>query len=124
MRKNVIFLFLFVVLISGCRIMSVDSQDLTENYYPAKRSPDDVLYFESVDRPRKVIATVRVNAERNQEINDILQKMKREAAILGGDAITDLRTNAGGLWKKLPGQKFVGNAYVRANYTASVVIFE
>lgn len=47
--------------------------------------------------------------------------MKREAAILGGDAITDIQSDATGTWKRLPIQKTIGNAYVRSNYTAEVV---
>ena len=124
MSQKIFILMMFVFLASGCSIISVDSKDLTEDYYPSKRSKDDVVYLEQVDKPHKAIATVIVNAERNQRINDVIEKMKYEAAILGGDAITDLKTNAGGIWKKLPAQKFVSNGYVRANFTASVVIFQ
>ncbi len=124
MSKNVIFLIMFVFLASGCSIMSVDSKEMTENFYPSKPSKDVVVYLEEVNQPHKIIATVTVNTERNQRVSDVIEKMKYEAAILGGDAITDLRTDAGGIWKKLPVQKLVSNGYVRARFTASVVIFQ
>ena len=124
MIKNVIFLIMFVFLASGCSIISVDSKEMTEDIYPSKSSKDQVVYLEEVNQPHKVIATVVVNTERNQRVSDVIEKMKYEAAILGGDAITDLRTDAGGIWKKLPVQKFVSNAYVRASFTASVVVFQ
>ena len=124
MSQKIFILMMFVFLASGCSIISVDSKDLTEDYYPSKRSKDDVVYLEEVNRPHKIIATVTVNTERNQRVNDVIEKMKYEAAILGGDAITDLKTDAGGIWKKLPAQKLMSNAYVRANFTASVVIFQ
>ena len=115
---------MFVFLASGCSIISVDSKEMTEDIYPSKSSKDQVVYLEEVNQPHKVIATVVVNTERNQRVSDVIEKMKYEAAILGGDAITDLRTDAGGIWKKLPVQKFVSNAYVRASFTASVVVFQ
>jgi hypothetical protein len=50
--------------------------------------------------------------------------MKREAAMLGGDAITNIQQYAGGIWKKIPPQKLLGNAYIRANFTATVVAYQ
>ena len=124
---NKIYSLIFIVLLTaGCSIYSVDSQSLTEEFYPSKSSANDVVYLETVTQPHEVIATVVVNTERRQQqkMEDVIEKMKREAAILGGDAITDIKTNAGGTWKKLPAQKLIGNAYVRANFSASVVVFK
>ena len=56
------------------------------------------------------------------KIKEGIEKMKSEAAILGGEAITDIQSDATGLWKRLPAQRTIGNAYVRANFTASVVV--
>ncbi len=50
--------------------------------------------------------------------------MKREAAILGADAITNIQSDATGAWKKLPAQEVVGNGYVRANFTATAIVFK
>jgi len=84
----------------------------------------DVVFLEKSDRPCEVIGYVNVNAERRQLFSEVLEKMKREAAIMGGDAITDLRSDATGQWKRLPAQQIIGNAYVRANFTVSVIIFK
>jgi hypothetical protein len=97
---------------------------VSETFYPAKNT-EDVVYLESVDREHEVIGTVIVNGERKQRnMDDVIQKMRREAAILGGDAITNIQSDATGVWKKLPAHETLKNAYVRANYTASVVVFK
>lgn len=124
MIKNVVALIAFVLLTSSCSIYHIHSVDSTDNYYPSK-SAGEVAYLEEIDEDYAIIGTVTVNGERKQRsIDDILVKMKREAAILGGNAITDIQSDATGVWKRLPVQQTIGNAYVRANYTASVVIFE
>jgi len=116
----VLFLSLFV---SGCSIYHVDSVDTTEDYYPSKQTANEVVYLETVDKPHQVIAQVVVNTERRKTINEVLGKIKREAAILGGDAITNIRTDASGGWRKLPAQELIGNGYIRANFTADVVVY-
>ena len=97
---------------------------LFRSYYPSKKSASEVAYLEKITTPHDIIGYVTVNTERRQQIEDVLEKMKREAAILGADAITDIQTNASGQWKKLPGQALLGNAYIRANFTATAVIFK
>ena len=123
--KHYPFLFLFLILLlSSCSFYRVDSENTSEEYWPPKNSLKDVIYLEKIDRPHKVIGIVKVNAERRQSIEDVIEKMKYEAAILGGDAITDIRENATGTWKKLPAQKILGNAYIRAEFSATVVLWE
>jgi hypothetical protein len=124
MTKKIVALITFVLLTSSCMVYHVTSVDSGDSVYPAK-SAEEVVYLEEIDETHEVIGTVTINGERKQrDIDDILNKMKREAAILGGDAITDIQSDATGVWKRLPVQQTVGNAYVRANYTASVVVFK
>lgn len=123
MKKNIILWAALLFLTSACSIYHIDSEETTTNFYPSKSSPDQVKYVENVYQPYEVIGTVTVNAERSRAMNEVIEKLKKEAAILGGDAITDVKTNASGTWKKLPPQKFLGNAYIRANTTATVVVF-
>ena len=124
MTKTIAALITVVLLTSSCSIYHINSVDSGSTYYPAK-SADEVVYLEEIDEGHDIIGTVTINAERKQrDINDIIVKMKREAAILGGDAITDIQSDASGVWKRLPVQQAIGNAYVRANYTASVVVFK
>ena len=121
--KKLFFIALSCFL-SACSLYHVSSEDSTDNYYPSKQSPQEIVFLEAVNKPHEVIGVVTVNAERRQALNEILAKMKREAAILGGDAITDIRTDASGEWKNLPAQKLIGNAHVRANYSANVIVFK
>ncbi|MCK5180228.1 MAG: hypothetical protein KAR32_11920, partial [Candidatus Omnitrophica bacterium] len=107
MIKNVVALIAFVLLTSSCSIYHIHSVDSTDNYYPSK-SAGEVAYLEEIDEDYAIIGTVTVNGERKQRsIDDILVKMKREAAILGGNAITDIQSDATGVWKRLPVQQTI-----------------
>jgi len=112
------------LLLSACSIYHIDSQDITTDYYPSKQLASDVVYLEKIDKPHTVIGYVTVNTERRWTINEVLDKMKREAAILGGDAISNIKSDATGTWKNLPAQELIGNAYVRANFSCSVAVFK
>jgi len=123
--RNLILLLLCVSFISSsCTIAHVSSEDTSVNYYPSKTSIDDIAYIENVTKPHEMIGVVTISAERNRPMAEILEKIKREAAVLGGDAVTDIQTDATGTWKRLPAQKIIGNAYVRANFSAAVVVFK
>ena len=119
-----IFLITITFIFSSCSLYHVDSKDITTNYYPSKNSINDVAYLESIDKPHEIIGLVTVNAERRQTLEEVMVKIKREAAILGGDIITDIKTDATGYWKRLPAQKFIGNGYIRASFTAVVAVFK
>ena len=124
MQKKFIIFISIAILASGCSFYTVDSQNASEEFYPSKKSANDVVYLENVDKPHDVIGYVTVTTERNQHMNEVIEKMRHEAAILGADAITDIKTDATGVWKKLPAQKVIGNAYIRANFTATAVVFK
>lgn len=121
MIKKIISLIILVFLTSSCSIYHITSTSTTDDYYPSQKSTE-VVYLDRIDDSYTIIGTVTVNSERRQRLNDVIEKMKREAAILGGEAITDIQSNATGPWKRLPIQRTIGNAYVRANFTASVVV--
>lgn len=123
MIKKFLILITLVLLTSSCSIYHVTSESTTDTLYPVQ-TVSDVEYLETIDQPHEIIATITVNAERRQSISNIMEKMKREAAILGGNAITNIQTDATGVWKRLPAQQMLGNAYVRANFTVSVVVLE
>ncbi|HQP10606.1 MAG TPA: hypothetical protein PKV41_04410 [Candidatus Omnitrophota bacterium] len=125
MTKKFLALTICVLLLSSCTLYHVTSVEQTDAYYPAKASVDDVVYLKEIDREDyTVIGTVTVNGERRQRsFDEVILKMRREAALIGGDAITNIQTDATGVWKKLPAQDILKNAYVRANFSASVVIF-
>ena len=125
MNKRIFFYCALVLLTSACSLYTVDSQDISTDYYPPKNSSSDVVYLDTVTQPHEIIGYVTVDAERQQRsIDDVIDKMKYEAAVLGGDAITDIKTDVPGYWKKLPAQEMLKNGYVRANFSAAVVVFK
>ncbi|MBF0533201.1 MAG: hypothetical protein HQL23_08950 [Candidatus Omnitrophica bacterium] len=125
--KKIILWGCFIFLIgatAACSFYNVNSEDVSETFYPEKKSAEDVVYLEQVDRPYEIIGYVTVNTERRQGMDEVMARMKREAAMLGGDAITNIKSDASGLWKKLPAQSLIGNAYIRANITAAVIVYK
>ena len=131
MKPAISSLLIIIGLLSGCTVYQIDSRDTTQNFYPPKKSIDEVAYMEKVDKPYEEIGIVTVTTERRQTLEDVLPKLKQEAAILGGDVITDIQTDSTGawknaisIWKKVKLQKLLSNAYVRANYTARVLVLK
>jgi uncharacterized protein YbjQ (UPF0145 family) len=125
MRTHYLFLLLaLTVCTSACSLYNVSSEETTLNYYPSKPNTKGIEYLEDVSQPHEVIGYVTVNAERRQQLSEVVERMKREAAILGGDAVTNIQSDATGEWRKLPAQQFVGNAYVRANFKGTVVVLK
>ncbi|OGX26068.1 MAG: hypothetical protein A3D10_06570 [Omnitrophica WOR_2 bacterium RIFCSPHIGHO2_02_FULL_48_11] len=118
-----LFLFLLITLLSGCSLYNVESEETTNNLYHPKYAVSDVHYLESVSQPYEIIGYVTVNTERRNTVEQVIDKLKREAALMGGDAITDIQSNASGFWKSLPVQKLLSNAYIRVNFKATVVAF-
>ena len=113
-----------VFVTAGCSIFQIESNTETKTYYPPKTSANDVGYLESVDKAYEVIGTVTVTTERRQALENVIPKMLYEASVMGGDAITDIRTDATGTWKKIKPQALLGNAYIRSNYSAKVIVFK
>ena len=113
---------------TSCSFYQIDSKVSSDKIYPAKESPSEVTYLEDLDAITEyyeIIGQVTVNAERRQAFKEVLPKMKREAALLGGDAIANIRTNGGtGKWALQKPQKIFGNANIRENYVADVIVFQ
>lgn len=112
-----------LIFCPACSIYRIASKDVSTNFHRQLKM-EDVVYIERLDKPHEIIGYITVNTERRQSLSDVMDKMKREAAILGGNTITDIKSDATGTWKSLPAQNLVGNAYVRANFSATVVILK
>ena len=126
MKLNLITVFCSMIL-TGCSVYQIDSSDSASKYYPPKNDASQVVYLEELDKPFEEIGVVTVTTERRQATEEILEMIKKEAATLGADAVIDLQTDATGTWKKLKPlklQKFLSNAYIRANYSAKAIIFK
>lgn len=122
MIKQLLFLSL-VLCISGCSIYRVDSQDTTLDFYPPKSSANEVLYLEKAEKPHEVIGIVSVTTEKVQPLESVVEKMRMEAALLGGDAITDVKP-AGRPSTYLGRLELLKNASINARYTAKVIKFK
>lgn len=126
--RNFLFFIFLIAGVSSCSFYQVDSQLTSDKIYPAKSSAEEVVYISDIKNlkePYEIIGQVIVNVERRQSLEEIIPKMKREAALVGGDAITDIRTNAGtGRWAKIKPKKIFGNANIRSNYIADVIVFQ
>ncbi len=120
--SELILVALTVCFTSACSLYHISSEDTSSAYYPSKTSTAEITYQERLDAPHEVIGYVTVNAERRQKIDEVIEKMKREAAILGGDVITNIQSDATGEWKILPAQEILRNAYVRSNFKATVAV--
>jgi len=124
MIKNILTAVILIFLTSACSMYHLHSEEITDVYYPSKESGDDVLFVEEINQPHEIIGMITVNAERRQKYPEVLEKLKHEAAVLGADAITDIQSDSTGDWKKLPAQGTIGNAYIRANFSAVAVVFK
>jgi hypothetical protein len=123
--KRILFTFLLLaVFSSGCTVYQISSKETSQDLYVPKTNIDDVAYVEKVDKPYTEIGIVTVTTERSQAWRDVLPKLKQEAGMLGADAITDVQNGATDLWKKIPPQKFLGNAYIRTTYTAKAIVWK
>ncbi len=122
--KKIFLLPIVAAILTGCTIYQIDSKDTTDNFHTPKTAIEQVQYLEKVDQPFEQIGEVSVTTERRQSVEDVIPKLKQEAAILGGDAITDVQSDATGVWKKVRPKKLLGNAYVRSTYTAKVIVFK
>ena len=121
--KRCIILAVVCLPLWACTLYQISSDDTTLTFYAPKASTAGIEYLDTVTQPHEVIATVTVNAERNQSMDEILGKMKQEAAELGGDALTNMRTNAGtGRWASVK-PHLLKNSHVRANFVVDVVAF-
>lgn len=125
MAKKIFPLFFVTLFVSACSLYSVNYEETASSFYAPKKSVNDVAYLEDVTEPHEVVGVVTVNTERRQKMEEVIEKMKREAAALGGDAITNvIINNTNGTKKKLFGAKLFANANIRTTFTATVIAFK
>ncbi len=123
--KRPIKLFLLIALLSGCSLYQITSDETTSDDHPAKFSSSEVLYLKKLPQsyPYKVVGYVKVNTERNQKEEEVIEKLKHEAAAMGGDAIINITPTDGEGGAKNKFTQFLENARLRQSYRADVVVF-
>lgn len=122
--KKAFYLILLCLWTAGCSVYRIDSVDTTLDFYPPKNSADQVAYLETINKPFEVIGLVTVTTERTHSFEEILEKIRHEAAVLGGDAVTDIQSDASGTWGRIRPPKLLENAYLHARYSAKVVVLK
>ncbi len=125
MKHLTTLLLITVLSCTSCSIYHINSdQQVFLEDRNANRDPQEIEVLENVSRAHKVLGTIVLNTERNEDMYSILWRMKKEAVVMGGDAITNLKVNATGFWEKMPFKKLTANGYIRANFTVDVVAYE
>jgi len=109
MLRAVVLVIVSSVILAGCSLYRVDSTDLSSDFFPPKNSADQVVYLEKLDKPYEVIGLVKITTDRVNSQEEVVAKMRYEAAILGADAITDIVSDP---------------APFRVEYTAKAVAFK
>lgn len=98
------------VFLPGCSLYQIDSQNITPDYYPPKASQKDVAYVEKIEKPYEVVGTVTVVTDNGRAFPDVIEQMRPQAALLGGDIITAVT--------------FKPEGPLRRCYTAKVAVFK
>src|SRR3989339_1265898 len=98
--RNLLFVLMMLTVLAGCSLYRIDSEDTTLDFYPPKKSLQEVVYMEKIDKPYEVVGMVTVSVENARPFEEVLARMRNEAAILGGDAITGVRSGPEGLIRK------------------------
>lgn len=84
--KKPIYLFIVVMLASGCAYFSSQMYPIKENYTPT--NPDKVAIFRfPPSTPYQAIGEIEVKAAPASNWNSLHRRLKEEAAKMGGDAI-------------------------------------
>jgi hypothetical protein len=116
MNRKLFLLPFLILTLSSCMLYKINSDETSLDFYEPNTSAKEVVYLEEASPTQEVIGTVVINTERRTDREEVIIKAKREAARLGGDAITNLReeppTGKG---------KHMKNAYIRTNYRADVL---
>lgn len=114
-----------MALLSGCSLYQITSDETTSGDHPPKSSGSQVVYLKELPQSSlyKVVGYVKINTERNQKEEEVIEKLKHEAAAMGGDAITNITLVDGEGASKNKFAQFLKNARLRENYRADVVVF-
>ncbi|MBF0594704.1 MAG: hypothetical protein HQL22_07030 [Candidatus Omnitrophica bacterium] len=108
--RTTFYLLIASAMLTGCSVCRIDSQDTTSDYYPPKKSSQEVMYQPKIDHPNEIIGTVIISVDNGTTYDDVILKMKNEAALLGGDAITGIVSSPEGI--------------IRTRYTGKVAVLK
>ena len=75
---------------AGCTSYRVNAEEIAFKSTIPQENLNRIQYLETVNVPYEVIGTVIVRTERRNNIDEVVDKMKRQIAVLGGDAVTNI----------------------------------
>jgi hypothetical protein len=115
MKKLNLMILMLLLISSGCTFYGVDAQEIVmAPFGQNKQTNIEIQYLETVTVPYEVIGHVTVNTERRNSIEEVIEKMKRQVSMLGGDAVTNI----------IQTDKPSPIAHIRTVYTGTVIIFK
>lgn len=114
MKKYIYFLFILTIPASGCTFYKVDANEIVVAPSQKFQTAHEVQYLENVTVPYDVIGHVTVNTERRNSKEEVIEKMKRQVAVLGGDAVTNV----------VQTDKPSPITHVRTIYTGTVIVLK
>lgn len=88
MKKLVLFLFILISL-SSCTISTHFIEDGAKSYAPTQASNIKVYSSLNINKNYVVIGSIAADAVGNSE--DALEALKEEAALIGADAVVDVK---------------------------------
>ena len=115
MKKINLLIFVLMLAVSSCTFYKVDTQEIIISpHRQSKQANSQIQYLETITVPYDVVGHVTVNTERRNSMEEVIEKMKHQASLIGGDAFTNI----------VQIDKPSAIAHVRTVYTATVVIFK
>lgn len=124
MVKHLLNYVIYAILLAGCSIYRIDSQDSTLDFYPPKSSFEQVACLEKVERPHEIIGIVTATTDRSRPTQEVINKMRHEAAILGGDAIIDIHSDDFNMGGKSENEGLFKGQSILVHYSAKVIVFK
>ncbi len=113
--KKINFLILTLTLLSaGCTSYAINAEEIAIKSLNKPQHERSVEYIENVSVPYEVIGQVTVNTERRNSREDVIDKMKHQADILGADAITNI----------IQTDKPSAITRIRTIYTGTAIVFK
>ncbi len=114
MKKLSLFILMLALISTSCTFYHVDAQEIVMGKFDKPENQNQIQYLETVHVPYEVIGHVTVNTQRRNNIEEVIEKMKRQVAILGGDALTNV----------IQTDKPSAIVHIRTTYTGTVIVFK
>lgn len=91
MKKFILLLSTILLpTLTGCTYYRVNADEIAFNTVHPNENQHDIQYLETVNVPYEVLGTVVVSTERRNSMEEVVEKMKRQISVLGGDAVTNI----------------------------------